>query len=44
MAIEQGVEKRHERRPDKAKFGENAEFICINECFESKLTQCGQAH
>ena len=24
---EQGVEKRHERRQDKAKFGEKAEFI-----------------
>jgi hypothetical protein len=27
-------EKRHERRPDKAKFGEKAEFIIINEYFE----------
>jgi len=30
----QGVEKCHERRPDKTKFGEKAEFIFINEHFE----------
>jgi hypothetical protein len=27
-------EKRHERRSDKAEFGEKAEFIFINEQFE----------
>jgi hypothetical protein len=26
--VYQGVEKRHERRQDKAKFGEKAEFMC----------------
>jgi hypothetical protein len=26
--LEQGVEKRHERRQNKAKFGEKAEFMC----------------
>jgi len=34
MSYQQVVEKRHERRQDKAKFGEKAESIFINEHFE----------
>ncbi len=31
---QQAIEKRHKCRPDKAKFGEKAEFIFINEYVE----------
>ncbi len=34
---QQGTEKRYERRPDKAKFGEKAESIFINEYFEANF-------
>jgi hypothetical protein len=47
MIKDQVIEKRHERRPKlkpgKAKFGEIAEFIFINEHFEPNLTLYGQA-
>jgi len=33
----QGVEKRYERRQDKIKFDEKAEFISINEHFEENF-------
>jgi len=39
----QVVEKRYERRQDKAKFGEKAESIFINEHFEPNLTPYCQA-
>jgi len=35
--LQQGVEKRHERREDKAKFDEKAEFMPINEHFEKNF-------
>jgi hypothetical protein len=35
--VQQAVEKRHERREDKAKFDEKAEFMFINEHFEENF-------
>jgi hypothetical protein len=35
--LQQGAEKRYERREDKAKFDEKAEFMPINEHFEESF-------
>ena len=37
ILLQQGVEKRHERRQCKAKFDEKAEFMSINEHFEENF-------